>query len=132
MNALLVKGMTLSVSMSQHCLCSVCIYFANGGLAPGKGSERKRFRLWFAQNKCCFYCDDFIEIWSDGILEHIIPKSKGGTDLVLSCKTCDLLKQDMSTEKEFSTTIKRLKKIKNKVSAHEQIIGHKSKRSTET
>ena len=100
--------------MKEICKCKLCIYFEEGGLPPSKGAERKRFRMWFAQGRVCFYCEEELELWSAGILEHIIPRSKGGNGVVLACKECDKLKGSLGIE-DYSRRIKRMQSIQTKV-----------------
>ena len=55
--------------------------------SPGSGN-RRRFRLW-EKNPHCKYCDKKLE-FEESTLDHVIPKSKGGSDnwsnLVISCR----------------------------------------------
>lgn len=103
--------------MEDPCQCDLCVYFEKGGLPPSKGVDRKRFRLWIGQKRGCFYCEETMKMWNQGILEHIIPKSKGGDQIVLACPNCDKFKKDMHTAEEFDREIQRMVKIKKKVLA---------------
>lgn len=59
-------------------------------------NDRKRARLHIAQGGRCFYCPDEIgaTLGSKGnpVLEHFIPRSRGGTNVVLACNPCDKMK----------------------------------------
>jgi len=56
-----------------------------------------RLRL-LDRDKCCVYCGEELSMKTASI-DHMIPKSKGGSDddsnLVLSCKACNDAKQDL-------------------------------------
>lgn len=53
----------------------------------------------FARDDCvCFYCEQFIEKSTNIHLDHLVPRSKGGTDsasnIVTSCHKCNLKKSN--------------------------------------
>lgn len=101
--------------MQLKCNCHLCVYFANGGDIPSGKAQRKRFNRWLQQGGTCFYCSVLIASWRDGVLEHIVPKSQGGREVVCACKQCDTIKGSLSSPSEFDAQIERLENIKQKI-----------------
>ena len=56
-------------------------------------------QLWI-ENPKCFVCGKNIEIFSDATIEHIIPRSKGGTNhlnnLAVSHRLCNEFKGSLT------------------------------------
>lgn len=67
----------------------------------GQKNRNNRFarvrRKFWERNPCCHYCGAKLE-FIESTLDHVIPRSKGGTgkqsNLVLSCLPCNLAKGD--------------------------------------
>lgn len=95
------------------CSCYLCTHLKTGGQLPGKGASRKRFNAFIDQRGQCFYCGDNVPSWEQGVMEHIIPKSKGGKKTVFACKECDKVKASYATPEEYNALIARLEKIRD-------------------
>ncbi len=72
-------------------------------------SKNKRHRIASKTDGRCFYCGD---IGAD--IDHVIPKSKGGTNdisnLVIACKSCNRSKKDKSLDDfRYSEALKKTK-----------------------
>ena len=57
-----------------------------------KVSKLKRLTVWRRHDAHCYYCHTLMSLWEMSI-DHLIPKSKGGTNhvsnLVPCCKPCN-------------------------------------------
>ena len=102
----------------MNCECPVCKYLLENPELPGKGARKKRFTRWVRQGAKCYYCEAEIPVWDNGVLEHIVPKSKGGKDTVLACVSCDKMKQNYHAAEDYDAAIARLEAIKKKVEAY--------------
>jgi hypothetical protein len=69
----------------------------------------KRMQLW-NENPKCFACGKSIENFSDATIEHIIPKSKGGTNhldnLAVSHRLCNELKGSLTGPHEWKKKLR--------------------------
>ena len=66
-------------------------------------SSRKRSELYESQHGLCFYCFRQLKTSSHAVLEHAVPKSKGGgngDNIVLACPLCDKLKNNFGSPEE--------------------------------
>ena len=65
----------------------------------------RAFDLWRHQRGRCFYCESQFLSPYDLTLDHILPKSKGGSDhpgnLVACCSSCNDLLADSSARMKF-------------------------------
>lgn len=79
--------------------------------------KQKLLKLVRDQNYKCFYCGEKGKgsIFSDFLIEHIIPRSKGGTsddtNLVASCWLCNSLKTDLLPHEFVEKLNKKIKKL---------------------
>lgn len=75
-------------------------------------NKRKREILYSRQNGLCFYCQNPLISATEGILEHLKPRSKGGVDGLrnrrLACKNCDSLKSSFENLEEALAHCQRL------------------------
>lgn len=73
-------------------------------------NDRKRERAHRQQAGKCFYCSEFIGIYpaskGNPVLEHYIPRHKGGTKTVLACQPCDK-KKGMITGPDFEKLVNK-------------------------
>jgi hypothetical protein len=69
----------------------------------------KRMQLWI-ENPKCFVCGKNIEFFSDATIEHIIPRSKGGTNhlnnLAVSHRLCNELKGSLTGPHEWKKKLR--------------------------
>ena len=111
------SSLLISASV-ESCDCALCLFIREGNSIPGRGAKKKRFNAWIQQNGKCAYCKTMLANWDLGVMEHLIPKSKGGKSTFLACKKCDEIKKNYSTEEEFDEAIRRLTVIKKKLLEH--------------
>lgn len=79
---------------------------------PKKNEESKsvfrRKRIWVRQGGCCAYCDTPIT-FEETTVDHIVPKSKGGTknlkNIVVVCARCNFLKGDIGSVAEANERV---------------------------
>ncbi|QDU15831.1 HNH endonuclease [Gimesia maris] len=70
------------------------------GKKPSFKKDKPLFKfVIFARDNClCFYCNRFIDDSTEVQLDHLIPRSQGGTDassnIVTSCKICNMKKSN--------------------------------------
>lgn len=61
-------------------------------------TQVKRLALYLRDGMCCVYCGDTIENGAVLSLDHIIPRSKGGSNhernLITACKRCNTRRHD--------------------------------------
>lgn len=74
--------------------------------------DRKKHNLWAKQKGLCAYCDRTFKDYFDCSLDHIKPKSKGGSNkvenLALVCHPCNNLKANYSSLEEATAKARRL------------------------
>ena len=67
----------------------------SAGKKPSFNKDKPLFKfVIFARDNClCFYCNRFIDDSTEIQLDHLLPRSQGGTDkasnIVTSCKNCN-------------------------------------------
>lgn len=67
----------------------------SAGIKPSFSKDKPLFKfIIFARDDCqCFYCDRFLDDSTEIQLDHLLPRSQGGTDeasnIVTSCKRCN-------------------------------------------
>lgn len=73
--------------------------------------SKKRKKLW-EKIKICFVCRDKILRYEDSSIEHVIPKSKGGTDryrnLTLSHRKCNSKRGNIACRLVWELKLKKL------------------------
>ena len=61
--------------------------------SPNSFSSATKQTVWNKTDGHCYYCGDQLKPWETFSIDHVIPKSKGGTDeldnLVPSCRRCN-------------------------------------------
>lgn len=76
---------------------------------------RKREVLFRKQGGLCAYCDNPIPEPRRGILEHVIPRSKGGRNHMgnrkLVCRTCDTLKANLTSLEDAIAHFEKVKEL---------------------
>lgn len=83
-------------------------------------SRNKRLKMW-KENPYCFVCDEEIKCFNQASIEHIIPKSEGGSNkpynLAVSHKKCNSIKSNIMYRDEWKLqlAIYREKKIRRKL-----------------
>ena len=79
-------------------------------------TKRQKLKLW-AVTQTCYVCGESIEEFSLATLEHIIPRSKGGTNqqanLALSHKICNEIKSNYTKEEIWRREIREIQKRKD-------------------
>lgn len=75
--------------------------------------DSRKIRLWVKQKGVCAYCDIEFKTAKEATLDHINPKSKGGskniTNLALVCYDCNQLKGNFSTlEEAIALSLQRM------------------------
>lgn len=82
----------------------------------GQGISRKlRERVWRRDQGLCFYCGTHMGLKNpECTLDHVIPKSKGGSNrmwnLVVSCRPCNSEKNDKDpAEEQLAVVLTRQK-----------------------
>lgn len=91
--------------------CLECIYKKRIGIGGKEKSQtrkvKRRLNL-IEKDPHCYYCRREVD-FSNSTLDHLIPRSKGGTgnlsNLVLACYSCNHKKKDMNYE-EFIQKLK--------------------------
>lgn len=67
--------------------------------------NRKKQILYKKQGGLCAYCDQVFAFWSEGTIDHILPKSRGGSNIIsnlaLVCVSCNMLKGNTSSLEDF-------------------------------
>jgi hypothetical protein len=78
-------------------------------------TKHKKIKLW-AISQNCYVCGELIENFTLATLEHIIPRSKGGSNqqdnLALSHKVCNEIKSNHIEEKIWRREIREIQKRK--------------------
>lgn len=68
---------------------------------PPKPQKRKKLKAWDRQRGICPYCDETMLSVEAATWDHIVPKSKGGSDVltnkILVCSPCNSIKSNCST-----------------------------------
>jgi len=71
----------------------------------GRGTLQKKRRRLLKANPKCAYCDCELK-WETATLDHVVPRSKGGTNamdnLVLACQPCNVRKADKALEESLN------------------------------
>lgn len=83
-----------------------CLSITNNDMAwPIKLSTNQTLQLWTEQKGRCIYCNHSLILWDKyrkPTIEHIIPKSKGGTNhydnLALACFKCNMYRGNIDLE----------------------------------
>ena len=68
----------------------------------------QRIKAYHFTKGRCFYCGE--ELIDDFVLDHVIPKSRGGiggNNLVACCRECNAFKSDLSVE-QFRSEVENL------------------------
>jgi hypothetical protein len=70
-----------------------------GGIIP-KGKHGMADPYAPGDGEPCAYCKRVMQAWTDThpTKDHVVPRSKGGTDTVLCCYQCNQMKSDGSPE----------------------------------
>lgn len=97
MNSSLFDPPEIPAAAKQYKVHNVKMLNGTTATPPLTGKpKRKRQRLWDEQKGLCAYCDTPLETPNHGTLDHVIPKSKGGSNnrenLKLVCPKCNALK----------------------------------------
>lgn len=91
------------------------------------GYEDKRAYLLERENRCCIYCDVHASKAKMEV-EHVVPKSKGGTDslnnLVLACHECNQAKGSLSLAQFLKGKPTVLRRVKTHLGANYRDAAH--------
>jgi 5-methylcytosine-specific restriction endonuclease McrA len=80
--------------------------------------RKKKIKLW-TQDPICYVCDEVIVDMEEATLEHIIPRSKGGSNknynIALSHRICNEIKADLILRQDWRERIELYKKTQEMI-----------------
>jgi hypothetical protein len=71
-------------------------------VTPRRFNNATRQAVWDKTGGKCWYCQEILKPWQSFSIDHVIPRSKGGTDelcnLVPCCRHCNSVKKNRPAE----------------------------------